>query len=67
MEHKKYHTVRTILKNNIQSKIVETETKSKHRSFSYIVRDTSIEKCWVLTSFMGLSLYLWLKNGGIPK
>ena len=71
MEHIKYHTVRTILKiqhcqnnSNIQSKIVETETKSKHRSFSWIGRVTSIEKYWVLTRFMGLSLYLRLKNGG---
>jgi hypothetical protein len=49
MEHKKYHTVRTILKiqqwqnnSNIQSKIVERETLFKHRSFSWIGRDTSI-------------------------
>jgi hypothetical protein len=65
MEHKKYHTVRTILKiqhwqnnSNIQSKIVETETKSKHRSFSYIVRDTSIEPTSCLKSTHDSCIYL---------
>jgi hypothetical protein len=48
MENKKYHTVRTILKipysqNKIQSQNVGTEAKSKHCSFSWIGRDTSIE------------------------
>jgi hypothetical protein len=59
MENKKYHTIRTVLKipycqnsSKIQSQIVGTEAMSKHRSFSWIERDTSIEKklvLWVCT------------------